>query len=182
MKIVAGAPFVLAVNVRSYLDGNTHAIEGSFRISDRADRTIREGTLQASNAGALIRSSDEELMTEAAGDVVRMLVPVRGRGAVLVPKGQMDSLIPLAEKETGSYLAVERLPRLRRCGRSQDCTPVARGAAYQCRSHRRFDISTSVVRNIAAARKPDETIGTVFAIHPASPPPPSRKDALTPLH
>jgi hypothetical protein len=166
MKMTNNAPFVLTVNVRSYLSSNTHAIDGTFQLGDRAGRTIRDGSLSASNAGALVSSSDEELIAEAAGDVVRILVPQRHRSAVLLPKGQMAALIPLAEKgDWRGYLgAVERLPRpAGDAGAYQDyALAVAHeGVAYQ--SHDLEEtvqhLHEAIARNLAAARsKPDERL------------------------
>lgn len=166
MKMTNDAPFVLTINVRSYLSSKTHSIDGTFRLGDRAGRTIREGYISASNAGALVSSSDQELIAEAAADVVRVLVPRRHRGAILVPKGRMSALIPLAEKEDwrGYLGAVERMPRLGGDADAYQDYALAvahEGLAYQSRDldETVWHLHEAIARNVAAARaKPDEKL------------------------
>jgi hypothetical protein len=114
MRMTADAPYVVTISISDFLSGNTDAIQGTFSITDRAGRPIADGYVSASNAGALVKDSNEELLEDAANDVVRMIAPTYHRSAVVLPKGRMDSLIPLAERgDWNAYLAgVERLPAL----------------------------------------------------------------------
>ena len=159
MEIVTGAPYTLTVNVREFLEGNTRSIEGNFRLSDGAERTIYEGNLGASNAGALTSSSDEKLVADAAGDVVRIVAPRRHRSAALLPKGRMSSLSELAERgDWGGYIAsLQRLPRLP--DKMESYREYALAVAYEARAYTSANVKSTVLqlrdavaRNVAAAR------------------------------
>jgi hypothetical protein len=114
MRVNPDAPYVITIVISDFLSENTDAIQGTFSVADRAGRSIIDGTVSASNAGALVKDSKEELLADAAADVVRMIAPTYHKSAVVLPKGRMDSLIPLAERgDWAAYLAaVEHLPLL----------------------------------------------------------------------
>ena len=166
MRMTSDAPFMLTVRVREFLAGNTHSIDGTFRISDRADRTLHDGNLSASNAGALVKSTDDELIARAAGDVVRFMAPIRYQSATVVPKGRFESLIPLAERgQWPAYLAaVERTTPL--SGERDAYREYALAIGHEGTAHQSSDLESKVrhlreaiAHNIAAARmKPSEKL------------------------
>jgi hypothetical protein len=168
LAFASDAPYVVAVTIRSFLTSNTHAIDGKVRITDRAGRELYDGDASTSNAGAIIKLSDEELIAEAAASVVRLLVSQHHHTVVVVPKGRLDSLIPLADKgDWPAYLAaVGRLPALR--GEEEAYREYAlavghEGAAYQSQDPetRVRQLREAVAHNLAAAHlKPSEKLFT----------------------
>jgi hypothetical protein len=159
------APFTLTVTVRDFLSGTTHGIDGTHRVSDRAGRTVHEGRLGASNAGVLVKRSDEALVDIAARDVVRIVAIQRYRSAALVPKGRLEPLIPLAERgDWAGYLAAaERLAALP--GEADAYRRYAVALGHEGLAARSPDLVATVqhlrdavAHNIAAARaKPSES-------------------------
>src|SRR5262245_5557399 len=69
----ADAPFVMRVDIRSYLGGNNSSIDGEWSLGDRHGREIAYGSVIASNAGALRARSAEELIDDAAESVARII-------------------------------------------------------------------------------------------------------------
>lgn len=166
MTFASDAPYIVTVTIRSFLTSNTHAIDGKVRITDRAGRELYDGDASTSNAGAIIKLSDEQLIAEAAASVVRLLVPQHHHTVVVVPKGRLDALIPLAEKgDWPAYLAAAgRLPALR--GEEEAYREYAlavghEGAAYQSpdAEARSRHLHEAITHNLAAARlKPPEKL------------------------
>lgn len=160
------APYVVTVTIRNFLTGNSQAIDGTVRITDRADRELYEGHVLASNAGAIIADSDEKLIATAARDVVRLVVPQRHHTVVVVPKGRLDAQIPLAEKgDWPAYLtAVERLAALRGEDEAYHEYALAvanEGTAFQSpdAEARVRHLHEAIAHNLAAARlKPSEKL------------------------
>lgn len=166
MKIAGDAPYVLTVEVRNFLVGNSHGIDGTFHVKDRADRTLYDSYIGASNAGALRPDSDDALIADAAEQVARAIVMQRHRGAVVVPKGRMDDFIALAERgDWAAYLAaVERLPKLN--GSDEAYREYALAVGHEGVAHQSSDLEAkvhhlheAVAHNLAAARaKPSEKL------------------------
>lgn len=162
MRLTATAPFVLTVHVRSFLDGKTHHIEGTARLSDRADRELRETSFSASNAGALVSDSDEQLIEDAAATVVRTIVPLRVSSATVVPKGRLEPFIEIASRgDWPVYLAaVERLPALQGAPESYREYALAvghEGTAYKLVASGDLEkalahLRLAVAHNLAASR------------------------------
>jgi len=166
MRIAADAPFTVTVHLREFLREKTRSIEGEFTVTDRAARTLYEGYVSASNAGALVNASDDQLVDDAAKDVARILVATHHRTAVLIPKGGLDALVPLAERgEWPAYLAgIENQRELRGDGEAyrQYALGVgqeAAGYASKDATARLRHLREAVERNIAASRlKPSEKL------------------------
>jgi hypothetical protein len=166
MAFASNAPYVVTVRIRNFLTGNTQAIDGTVRITDRADRELYEGEVLASNAGAIISDSDGKLIATAARDVVRLLVPQHDHTMVVVPKGRLDSLIKLAEKgDWPAYLsAAEHLPALR--GEDEAYREYALAVGHEGTAFQWPDLEArirhlheAVTHNLAAARlKPSEKL------------------------
>jgi hypothetical protein len=166
MTFASDAPYIVTVSIREFLNGNTHAINGKVRITDRADRELYDGYVSNSNAGAIISDSDTTLIADAAVDVVRLLVPRRHHTVVVVPKGRLDSLITLAEKgDWPAYLAAaEHLPALR--GEDEAYREYALAVGHEGTAYQSPDLEArirhlheAITHNLAAARlKPSETL------------------------
>ncbi len=166
MAFAGDAPYVVTVTIRNYLTGNTKAIDGKVRITDRTGRELWDGDVSNSNAGAIIPDSVPQLIAGAAVDVVRLLVPRRHQTGVVVPKGRFDSLIRLAEKgDWPAYLsAAEQLPALR--GEDEAYREYALavghdGTAFQSPNlkTRIRNLHETITHNLAASRlKPSEKL------------------------
>lgn len=164
MRIGADAPYTLTIHLTAFLEGKTRSIEGTFDLADRTGRVLSDGRVSASNAGALINEPDDHLVDEAAHDVARMVVPTRHHTAVLIPKGRLDALAPLAERgEWAAYLAaLERLPEL--AGDAESYRQYALAVAHEGAGYGSTDavarvshLRAAVQRNLAASRlKPSE--------------------------
>lgn len=166
MKIASDAPYVLTVEVRNFLFGNSHGVDGTFSVKDRADRTLYDSMFGMSNAGALRPDSDDVLIADAAEQIRRTIVMQRFRGAVVVPKGRMDDFTSLAAHgDWAGYLAaVERLPQLK--GADEAYREYALAVGHEGVAHQSSDLEVkvrhlhdAVAHNIAAARmKPSEKL------------------------
>lgn len=176
------AATILTVEVAQFLTPRTAAIEGTYRVSDLAERTIAEGSIRAGNAGALRQLAAPALVEDAARDVAGVLVPLQYESATAVPRGALDRITAAAER--GDWAAYREgiaqltvLPGEADAARLYALAVAHEGAAYQS-----ADLATlvshlreAVEHNVAAARlKPDERLFSEQVMRsvktPATPP------------
>jgi hypothetical protein len=166
MWIGPDAPYTITIHVREFLASKTRSIAGSFTLSDRAGRELYDGEFSASNAGALINSAEDRLIDDAARDVARIVVPTDHHTAVLIPKGRLDLLAPIAERgEWPTYLmGVERMPAV--AGDAESYRQYALAVAHEALGYVMNDpaarvrqLQEAVRRNLAASHlKPSEKL------------------------
>jgi hypothetical protein len=166
MRIGADAPYTITIHVREFLASNTRSIAGSFTVSDRAGRELYDSEFSASNAGALVNTPDDRLIDDAARDVARIIVPTDHHTAVLIPKGRLDVLAPIAERgEWSTYLTgVEQVPEV--AGDSESYRQYALAVGHEALAYAMNDpaarvqhLQEAVRRNLAASHlKPSEKL------------------------
>jgi hypothetical protein len=168
MVVADDGPYVMTVVVTEYQAKPRvwHSIHGTYRIADRADRDIYAGDLTLTNDDSFEPLSDAQFLAKAASFVVSAIASTREENGVVLPKGRLEPLIPLAQRgDWPAYLsAVERLPRL--AGEDEAYRQYAFAIAHEAMAYRSPDLESAVrhlreaiVRNIAAAHtKPSEDL------------------------
>jgi hypothetical protein len=162
------APFIITVAVTDYLVKPRvwHSISGTYRITNRAGRYIDDGDLNLSNDDSYEPLSDAQFLALASWRVVSSIASTREENGVVLPKGRLEPLIPLAQRgDWPAYLsAVERLPRLD--GADEAYRQYAFAIAHEAMAYRALDVEAAVqhlreavAQNIAASHtKPSEQL------------------------